>query len=80
MEDGYSELLIGNSSKFVGAGHGTVFDVADGSTWILYNAYDLSKVDKGRVLMLDRIEWIGGWPSVRGRIGSFCADTPVVNK
>ena len=80
MEVGYSELLIGNSSKFVGAGHGTVFDVADGSTWILYNAYDLSKVDKGRVLMLDRIEWIGGWPSVRGRIGSFCADTPVVNK
>lgn len=80
MEDGYSELLIGNSSKFVGAGHGTVLTLSDGSTWILYNAYDLSKVDKGRTLMLDRIEWKGGWPTVRGQIGSFCADTPDLNK
>ena len=80
MLDGYSELLIGNSSKFVGAGHGSVFSLADGTTWILYNAYDLSNVGKGRTLMLDRIEWVGGWPWVRGQIGSYCADTPVLNK
>ena len=80
MEDGYSELLIGNSSKFVGAGHGYVFNVEDNTTWILYNAYDLSNVKKGRTLMLDRVEWVGGWPSVRGQIGSFCADTPLMNK
>ena len=77
---GYSELLIGNSTKFAGIGHGCVFDVPDGSTWILYNAYDLSNIKKGRTLMLDRVEWIDGWPSVRGQIPSFCADTPVLNK
>ncbi|MBE6250412.1 MAG: hypothetical protein E7111_02030 [Bacteroidales bacterium] len=80
MTSGYSELLIGSSAKFVGAGHGTVFDVNDGTTWILYNAYDMSNVKKGRTLMLDRIMWVGGWPSVRGQIGSFCADSPLKNK
>ena len=80
MLSGSSELLIGSSAKFVGPGHGTVFNVSDGSTWILYNAYDLSNVKKGRTLMLDRIQWVGGWPMVRGQIGSFCADTPLKNK
>lgn len=80
MMSGSYELLIGNSAKFVGLGHGTVFNVSDGTTWILYNAYDLSNVNKGRTLMLDRINWVGGWPLVRGQIGSFCADTPLMNK
>ena len=80
MLSGAYELLIGSSSKFVGAGHGTVFNVADGTTWMLYNAYDMSNINKGRTLMLDRIEWVGGWPSVRGQIGSFCADSPLMNK
>ena len=76
--DGY-EVLIKNSTKFVGPGHGSVFDIAPGNTWILYNAYDLSDVSKGRTLMLDRIEWLDGWPSVRGSISSFCADAPALN-
>ena len=80
MLSGSSELLIGSSSKFVGLGHGTVFNVSDGTTWILYNAYDMSNIKKGRTLMLDRIQWVGGWPLVRGQIGSFCADTPLMNK
>ncbi len=77
-DDGY-EVLIKGSTKFAGPGHGSVFDVHDGSTWIIYNAYDLSDVTKGRTLMLDRVNWIDGWPSVRGSIGSFSADAPALN-
>ena len=77
-DDGY-ELLIKSSSKFAGPGHGSVFDVRDGNTWIIYNAFDLSDVSKGRTLMLDRVNWIDGWPSVRGSIGSFSADAPALN-
>ena len=76
--DGY-EVLIKSSTKFAGPGHGSVFDITPGNTWILYNAYDLSDVSKGRTLMLDRIEWLEGWPSVRGSICSFCADAPALN-
>lgn len=77
-DDGY-EVLVKSSTKFAGPGHGTVFNAADGNTWIIYNAYDLSDVSKGRTLMLDRVNWIDGWPSVRGSIGSFSADAPALN-
>ena len=77
-DDGY-EVLVKSSTKFAGPGHGTVFDAGDGNTWIIYNAYDLSDVTKGRTLMLDRVHWQDGWPSVRGSIGSFSADAPALN-
>ena len=77
-DDGY-EVLIKGSTKFAGPGHGSVFDVHNGTTWIIYNAYDLSDVKKGRTLMLDRVNWVDGWPSVRGSIGSFSADAPALN-
>lgn len=78
LEDGY-EILISGSTKFAGPGHGCIFNAPDGNTWMLYNAYDLSDVDKGRTLMLDCVNWQDGWPNVRGAIGSFCADAPVLN-
>ena len=80
MLSGGYEILIGDSSKFIGTGHGSVIQLSDGTTWIVYNAYDQSNITKGRVLMLDRIHWVGGWPMVRGQIGSFCSDSPCINK
>lgn len=77
-DDGY-EVLIKSSTKFTGPGHGCVFDTPDGATWIIYNAFDLSDVSKGRTLMLDRVNWMEDWPSVRGSIGSFSADAPALN-
>lgn len=77
LDDGY-ETLIGNSTKFTGPGHGTVVTIPDGTTWMLYNAYDLSDVSKGRTLMLDRVNWLDGWPEVRGTICSFSADAPAL--
>lgn len=79
MTDDGCEVLIKGSTKFAGPGHGCIFTSDDGSDWILYNAYDMSDLTKGRTLMLDHIIWDEGWPSVRGAIGSFCADAPVLN-
>ena len=45
---------------------------------MIYNAYDLSDVARGRTLMLDRIIWSGGWPAIRGAISSFCTDAPAL--
>lgn len=72
------ETLVGTGTKFAGPGHGTVVSLPDGSDWMVYNAYDLSDVARGRTLMLDRIVWSGGWPSVRGAVSSFCTDAPAL--
>lgn len=75
LDDG-GDILVDASVKFAGPGHPCLVRLKDGSDWLLYNACDLSAVDRGRTLMLDRIEWSDGWASVRGKIGSFSAAAP----
>ena len=35
-----------------------------GQDWIIYHARRRDTVSEDRVLLLDRIEWRGGWPTV----------------
>lgn len=77
LTTGIGEAILGSGTKFAGPGHGCVVTLPDGTDWMIYNAYDLSDVSKGRTLMLDRILWTDGWPSIRGAVSSFCTDAPV---
>lgn len=64
LDNGY-EVVIQRSNRFAGPGHNAdiVTDNA-GDDWILYHAVDAQN-PRGRSLMLDKIEWIDGWPTVR---------------
>lgn len=77
--DNGGEILIDTSVKFAGPGNASVLSLADGSHWLIYNAYDLSAVSKGRTLMMDRIQWSDGWATVRGGICSFSAEAPTLS-
>lgn len=64
MMDNHHELLIKGNSRFVGTGHNAEIVTDDNNDdWILYHAVDKSKPE-GRVLMLDKLQWDNGWPSV----------------
>lgn len=77
--DGASELLLEGGKKFAGPGSCSVpVDLSDGSSWIVYNAYDLADISRGRTLMLDPLFWEDGWMKVRGGTPSFCSDCPVI--
>lgn len=81
MLDGKAELLLEGGKKFSGPGNCSApLDLADGTSWLVYNAYDLSDVSRGRTLMLDPLFWEDGWMKVRGGISSFCADCPAIKK
>ena len=67
------------SVKFAGPGNASLISMTDGSDWLIYNAYDLSAISKGRTLMIDRIVWKDGWASVRGGIPSFSAEAPSIS-
>ena len=73
--DGETEILSSNE-RFHAVGHGETFIGPDGDRWYLYHAYDLTKPEQTsggswrRSLMLDKIEWEDGWPTVRGRDGT----------
>ena len=65
MMDNHHEILIHKNDSFVGTGHNSeiVSDNA-GTDWLFYHAVSVANPD-GRVLMLDKIDWIDGWPSVK---------------
>lgn len=66
MSSNYHEVLIHGNDRFFGTGHNSEI-VTDNrnKTWILYHAVD--KINpKGRVLMLDEVQWKNGWPFVEG--------------
>ena len=76
MMDNHHEILIHKNDSFVGTGHNSeiVSDNA-GTDWLFYHAVSVANPD-GRVLMLDKIDWIDGWPSVEGNSPSVNSEKP----
>jgi len=80
---GSSPVLSMNGNRWVGGGHGAVVTDFSGQNWFLYAAIDRShpylagagvpRHDK-RQLMMDPLDWINGWPIVRG--GFWASDAP----
>ena len=81
MLDNHHDILIrGDARPFIGTGHNSEIVTDDaGDSWILYHAYSKNYIEKGRVLMLDKLVWKNGWPSVTGSGGtpSAKAEIPV---
>jgi len=80
---GGTPVLTMNGNRWVGTGHNTVFQDLDGQWWTAYHAIDRNdpwiegppfRVPK-RPVLLDPIDWIGGWPTVRG--GQWASDEPM---
>lgn len=78
---GGTPLLQQNGNRWIGAGHNAVFQDPAGQWWTFYHAVDrrqgyFSVEDKltRRPLLLDRIDWVDGWPVVAGDGGP--TDTP----
>lgn len=70
MEKGSGTLVLESNDGergFVGPGHnGDIITDKKGDTWMLYHSYD--KVEPvRRVMLLDKVEWNGGWPVIAGR-------------
>jgi arabinan endo-1,5-alpha-L-arabinosidase len=81
---GGTPVLSMNGNKWVGTGHNAVFTDAAGQDWIVYHAIDRNDPYRGgsplgefpvkRPALMDPLDWIDGWPTVRG--GHWASDTP----
>lgn len=59
------ELILKGNQTFTSPGHCSKIITDDaGTDWILYHAY-IAPLDY-RVLMIDRLDWVDGWPVVSG--------------
>lgn len=69
-QNGGTLVMEGNTgdSGFVGPGHnGDIYTDSNGDTWMLYHAYKKTDDKRGRVMLLDKIEWVNGWPQVKNK-------------
>ncbi len=66
MLDNNHEILIAGSDAVKGPGHNSEIITDDaGQDWILYHGYLTANPSRGRVLFMDPVRWIDGWPTVK---------------
>ena len=77
---GGTPVISMNGNKWVGPGHNFVFQDFDGQDWTVYHAIDRTDPYFGgrpgftkRPAMLDALDWVDGWPTVRG--GLWASET-----
>jgi arabinan endo-1,5-alpha-L-arabinosidase len=78
---GGTPVISMNGNRWVGPGHNFVFQDAAGDWWTVYHAIDREDPYFAgtlnftkRPVLLDPIDWIDGWPTVRA--GNWASDTP----
>ena len=67
--------ILANSARWVGPGHGSVA-VANAKDYWVYHAWENAgngTNGAGRFILVDRIDWVSGWPQIHGGTPS---DTP----
>jgi arabinan endo-1,5-alpha-L-arabinosidase len=73
LENGGTLLLEKNPDRdgFIGPGHnGDLVTDKAGQTWMFYHAFD-KKAPIRRVMLLDKIDWIDGWPVIEKNQPSY---------
>ncbi|HEU5486885.1 MAG TPA: family 43 glycosylhydrolase [Microlunatus sp.] len=73
---GGTTVLTQNGNRWIGAGHHAVFTDTAGQTFIAYHAIDREQpwltepfgINR-RPMLLDRLDWIDGWPRTRAGAG-----------
>lgn len=81
IDEEYKPLLEENE-KFNAPGHNSIITDEAGQDWILYHAYDRGNPQWGRALMIDKIEWVDGWPVVNkgnGPTSGLQKDGPITS-
>jgi beta-xylosidase len=76
---GGTPVIQPNGNRWIGTGHNAVVTDERGRDWFVYHAIDRGApyLDEPfginrRPMLIDRLDWVGGWPTVRG--GKWASD------
>ena len=78
---GGTPVISMNGNRWVGTGHNSVFQDMKGQFWTVYHAVDRNEPYFAdavgftkRPVLLDPLDWVNDWPTVRG--GLWASDSP----
>lgn len=79
---GGGTIVLYRNDRWVGPGHNAVATDDAGADWIVYHAIDPTNANlrsgaTRRPVLIDRIEWVDGWPVVNGGEGPSSDERPV---
>lgn len=75
--DNHYETILRRNDDCIGPGHNAeIFTDDEGVDWITYHGFKASAPGDGRVVWMDRVEWIDGWPHIANGRPSTISEAP----
>jgi arabinan endo-1,5-alpha-L-arabinosidase len=65
-----SNPILTTNDRFNAPGHNALIQDDAGQDWFVYHAYLQSHIGFGRALLIDRVDWVEGWPVINGGRGA----------
>lgn len=77
LMENHKETVLHRSDEVVGPGHNAeIFTDDEGKDWIIYHGFSAADPDAGRLVWMDRVEWIDGWPHIANNRPSVVSERP----
>jgi arabinan endo-1,5-alpha-L-arabinosidase len=61
---GINKVILEKNSRWIAPGHNSVVKDRLGVSWMIYHAIDSAKRNGGRKMLIDKITYVDGWPSI----------------
>jgi len=73
------EVVLQRNERVAGPGHNAEIVTDDaGTDFLIYHGFKTDKPRDGRVVYMDRIDWVDSWPYIQGSTPSVVAAAPVI--
>lgn len=77
LMENFKETVLHRSDDVVGPGHNAeIFTDDEGKDWIIYHGFSAKDPDAGRLVWMDRVEWVDGWPHMANSRPSTISERP----
>ncbi|MFD3002388.1 glycoside hydrolase family 43 protein [Pontibacter toksunensis] len=75
-----NSLILERNEQWIARGYNSIVTDDAGQDWIIYHAIDANKLNKGRVMLMDKIIYRDGWPQIETGTPSVSAQQAPVLK